>query len=179
MSDVSAASERLAASRGRLLLSLQAPPVQTAAGAGTGQAGAAPSKLQSPIAAAWRSIPGALIFSDAVAAWWAQHPAHKASAVAASAAKEVLAPVAQKHPLALVSVAMVLGGVFVWSRPWRWALKPALESALFAGLVGQLWSKTLPHLTRVPLQAWLAALGAGVTQPGTKAGAQRPPQSPP
>jgi hypothetical protein len=99
----------------------------------------------------------------------AEHPAHRASAMAALAAKAALQPVAQKHPWALVGAALLIGGALAWSRPWRWAAKPLLSSALFASLLPQLWSKALPYLSALPLQSWLLAAGEMAKQSALKA----------
>lgn len=91
-----------------------------------------------PQAQSWlerlRSIPGAAIAVDAVGLWWTRHPMRVPMALALTTATSAARPLAQRHPLALVAGALVLGALFAWSRPWRWALKPAL----FAGLLPQL-----------------------------------------
>jgi hypothetical protein len=169
MNTVASASERLAASRERLRLDMQAAlhPSSNARpeGGAAHQAQLGSAGSRHGMASAWQAIPGATVLGEALGAWWQQHPAHKASTAAADAAKVALVPVAQKHPWALVGGALVLGALFAWSKPWRWAMKPALKSALFAGLLPQLWSKTLPYLSSLPLQAWLTALGAAAGTP--------------
>jgi hypothetical protein len=100
-----------------------------------------------------KSLPGASVVIEAVSSWWAQHPLRVASMLAADAAKTVVEPMAQRHPLGLIAGALVLGGLFAWSRPWRWILRPAL----FAGLLPQLVYKALTH---VPVQSWMVVLAS-------------------
>ena len=101
-----------------------------------------------PMATPWldrlKSIPGAGIAIDAIGLWWSRHPAHVAVGVASHTADTVVRPIAQRHPLALVAGAFAVGAVFAWSRPWRWALKPAL----FAGLLPQLLLSALKEAPR-------------------------------
>lgn len=120
------AAQRLAASRERMRVSMTR---RTAADDGTG-----------PVL-------------DAVKDWWAAHPLHVAGVVAADAAKTLIGPVAQRHPIALVAGALLLGGVLVWAKPWRGILKPAL----LAGLLPQLLSKAMAV---VPVESWLAVLSS-------------------
>ncbi len=90
---------------------------------------------------------------DALQDWWAAHPLHVAGVVAADAAKTLIRPIAQRHPIALLAGALLLGGVLVWAKPWRGILKPAL----LAGLLPQLLSKAMAV---VPVESWLAVLSA-------------------
>lgn len=95
-----------------------------------------------------KAIPVAGVLFETLASWWANHPLNGVGTVAAIAARASLAPVAQRNPLGLVVVAVVIGGALVATRPWRWLLKPAL----FAGLVPQLVSKLVTH---VPFESWM------------------------
>lgn len=147
------AAERLAHSRERLRQAMR----------GTSAApGAAKDPNVAGSATIWLEIlklnPAARIVIAAVSAWWAQHPLHVAGTAAAATAKAAVQPMADRHPLGLVLGALMLGGLLAWSRPWRWALKPAL----FAGLVPQLVSQAL---AQAPIQSWLAAFAAPTPEP--------------
>ncbi len=90
---------------------------------------------------ALKASPGARILLDALGAWWSHHPLHRNGLMFADVAKTFVTPLAQRNPVALIAGSVVLGGLFAWSRPWRWLLKPAL----FAGLMPQLISKVMAH----------------------------------
>ena len=137
------AAQRLAASRERMRVSMTRQP---AAADGTG-----------PVL-------------DALKDWWAAHPLHVAGVVAADAAKTLIGPVAQRHPIALVAGALLLGGALVWAKPWRGILKPAL----LAGLLPQLLSKAMAV---VPVESWLAVLSS-LTREATPAAASEPKPKP-
>lgn len=98
-----------------------------------------------PWLASLKSLPIAGIVIDALSGWWAQHPLRIAVVVGSSAAEVLARPIAERNPLGLVLGSAVLGAAVVWSRPWRWLLKPAL----FAGLTQRLLSSAL---ARVPSQ---------------------------
>ena len=80
-------------------------------------------------------------------------------AIAGTFAKEAVEtavhPFAQRNPLALVAGAALAGGLFAWSRPWRWLLTPVVVSML-PGLIGKVvrgapagtWMKAMTSLTR-------------------------------
>lgn len=90
---------------------------------------------------ALKASPGARILADAVGAWWSHHPLHRNGLMFADVAKTFVTPLAERNPVALIAGSVVVGGLFAWSRPWRWLLKPAL----FAGLLPQLISKVMAH----------------------------------
>jgi hypothetical protein len=137
----STAADRLVVSRERMRRAM-------AGASAPGGDGAGPAWLQG-----LKTMPGGQILSEAVGTWWAQHPLRLASMVAVDAAGALVRPTAQQHPLALVFGAFVVGGLFAWSRPWRWILTPAL----FAGLVPQLFSRAM---ALVPPRSWMAVLGS-------------------
>lgn len=145
------AAQRLAASRERMRVSMTRQPAAAADGTG-------------PVL-------------DALKDWWAAHPLHVAGVVAADAAKTLIGPVAQRHPIALVAGALLLGAVLVWAKPWRGILKPAL----LAGLLPQLLSKAMAV---VPIESWLAVLSSLTRQaapaaaPEPKPDTPQPPQAP-
>lgn len=93
------------------------------------------------------------IIVETLQAWWSRHPLRAVVQVASEAGNAVAKPIAQHNPVALVLVAGVAGALLAWSRPWRWALKPAL----FAGLMPQLISRVVANL---PLESWLAVFGS-------------------
>ena len=134
------ATERVALSREHLRQALhdEAAPRRPATDPLTG----------APTAMPWlerlKSIPGAGIAIEAIGLWWSRHPARLALSVAGHTAETVVRPIAQRHPLALVATAFAVGAVLAWSRPWRWALKPAL----FAGLLPQLLVSALKQAPR-------------------------------
>jgi hypothetical protein len=105
-----------------------------------------------------KEVPGIDILLEAVKSWWEQHPMRNAVLLASDAAKAALEPLAQRYPLGLVGVSLIVGVLFAWRRPWRWLLTPAL----FAGLLPQLLSKTMGSL---PPKTWLTILASLSAQP--------------
>lgn len=69
--------------------------------------------------------------------WWEHHPLRLATNVSADAAKALVQPVAQRHPVALVAGAAAVGAILVWSKPWRWLLTPALMAGLLPKVISQ------------------------------------------
>ncbi len=147
------AAERLEQSRKRLHQAMRGTSDAPGTAANASAAGAA---------TLWLDIlklnPTARVVIAAVSAWWAQHPLRVAGTAASATAKAAVQPMADRHPLGLMLGALVLGGLLAWSRPWRWALKPAL----FAGLLPQLVSQAL---AQAPIQSWLAAFAAPTPEP--------------
>lgn len=138
------AVERLEVSRARLRIAMLPPT-------------ALPSHAPATGALAWlerlKHQPTVAIVIDTLQSWWSRHPLRAAVHVASEAGNAVARPIAQHNPIALVLVAGVAGAVLAWSRPWRWALKPAL----FAGLMPQLISRVVANL---PLESWLAVFAS-------------------
>jgi hypothetical protein len=98
-----------------------------------------------------KAIPGTGVLADALLAWWGRQPLRFAGAIAFAAATAVVRPVARRNPLSLVAIALLLGGVVAWARPWRWILR----STLFVGLSSELLRMAVP---RVPFQSWFKVL---------------------
>jgi hypothetical protein len=73
---------------------------------------------------------------------WRDSPLPAAADLAESAGNEALRPTAERHPLALVGVAMAGGALFVWARPWR----TLWRAALAAGLVSQLSARVVAQI---------------------------------
>lgn len=138
------AVERVALSRARLRAAMVPPP-------------ALPAQESAAGALVWlerlRHQPAIALVVDTLQNWWARHPLRALVHVAGEATNAVAKPIARRNPLALVVVAGLLGAVLAWSRPWRWAIKPAL----FAGLLPQLVTRVVAHL---PLESWLAVFGS-------------------
>ncbi len=88
----------------------------------------------------------------ALISWWNKHPlkgiAQVAADVAEPAARSLLKPEAERHPLRLVAIAAGAGALVIAVRPWRWLPQAALSSLL----LGALW----PHGS---LQRWLSGGG--------------------
>jgi hypothetical protein len=95
---------------------------------------------------ALKAVPGSGILIDAVCAWWQAHPLRIAGTLAGEAAQVVIQTLARRNPIALVVGAVVMGGLVIWVRPWRWLLKPML----FAGLAEQLFNKAIAKLAAQP-----------------------------
>jgi len=140
------ASDRLALSRERLRQAMSDPSVPRGEGSNRRAGGAAVAWQDS-----LKSIPGARIVVDAVRSWWRQNPLRIVAMAGADAAKVIVNPMAQRNPVGLILGAFLVGGLLVWSRPWRWIVKPPL----FAGLLPQLVHKAITH---VPVQSWVAVL---------------------
>ena len=154
--------QRLERSRERLRLVLAPPPRPAADASASGSGKSWEQRL--------RDIPGLAVAIDVVKVWWQQHPLHAASIVAAEVGRATLRPAANRHPMALVALAMVAGAVLAWARPWRWALR----SALFAGLLPQVTSRVVASL---PIEAWLKVLGTFMN--GSNRSAAPSPPTPP
>ena len=143
------AAERLAASRVRLraaLMEIAHPPPRPSLFDGLHLGSL--SGLAGPLIDKFKGVPGAMFVVETIEGWWAQHPLRTAGIVAGEASREFVLPVARSNPFALILGSVVLGALFVVSRPWRWLLRPAL----FVGLVPQLASQALK---RMPIETWL------------------------
>ena len=136
-------AERLALSRERLRIAM-AHPSTTPQGPGPTRPGTGLLDLLKS------AIPGASLLIDTLSAWWERHPLHTTGLLAGGLAQSVLRPLAQRHPLAMVAGAVALGAVLVFSRPWRWAFKPPMLSALGPALLSSL-------LASATVQSWIAA----------------------
>ena len=114
---VASASHRLAQSRSRLhqavTMSTSSEQPLTAPGLATGLA------------------------TGAIHQWWEQHPMRLVSDVTFGAAKTLVEPVAQRHPVALIAGAAAVGALLVWSQPWRWLVTPALVAGLLPKIISQ------------------------------------------
>ena len=107
---------------------------------------------------------------EAVRGVWSMLPLHDATDAAARAARAALRPTAQRHPLGLMLGALLMGGLLVWSRPWRWLLGPALSTAWMPQLL--LWA-----ITQRPIRSW-PSVAASPAQPRRSAASQ-PQATPP
>ncbi len=154
-------TDRLTLSRERLRMALRDQENET----GKAQTSSSGSGSSGIWLKGLKKIPGADVVIEAVSSWWAQHPLRMVGVVASDAAKVVVQPMAQRHPFSLVFGVLILGGLFTWSRPWRWILKPAL----FAGLMPQLLSKALAH---IPVHKWMLVLAALNEKPRTPSSRQ-------
>jgi hypothetical protein len=89
-----------------------------------------------------RNNPVVALVTDAISSWWANHPLHPAAGLAEGVARDAVAPLARRHPRAVVAGAFVVGALIVWARPWRWLAKPAL----FTGILSQMASHVIAHV---------------------------------
>ncbi len=140
------ASDRLALSRERLRQAMRGD--SEADGDSSSQRARGPA---SAVMEKLKSIPGAGILIEAVGGWWARHPLRAAGSVALDAATAGVRPMARRNPLGLMVVALFLGGLLAWSRPWRWILSPAL----LAGLSSQIFRKSV---AKVSVESWMDVL---------------------
>ena len=144
---------RLAHSRERLREALREAAVT--------RRGASAARAAGP-AGAWldtlKSIPGAGAIIEALAAWWAGHPLRVAGSVAEDAANSAVRPFAQRHPLALVAGALLVGALLFRVRSWSGLITPAL----FAGLLPQLFARAI---AQVPSRSWMAVLASLFQEP--------------
>ena len=140
------AVDRLEMSRSRLRLAMRPPPPLLSSEPHD------PSLLQR-----LRHLPVVGLVTESVDAWWLNHPMRMVSHVAAQASTAVARPVARLHPVAFVLVAAAVGALLVWSRPWRWALRPAL----LAGLAPQFASRVVANM---PIESWMTLLDTALSK---------------
>jgi hypothetical protein len=90
---------------------------------------------------------------DAISSWWANHPLHPVADLAEGIARDAVAPLARRHPRAMVAGAFMVGALLVWAKPWRRLIKPAL----FTGILAQVASHVI---AQVPIDSILSAITA-------------------
>ena len=153
---MSAAADRVEASRARLMLAMSPPP-PTAQDRTTRETQSWVQRLT--------DLPLLSAVIESVSSWWSHHPLRPVAHIANEASNAVVRPLAQRNPLTLVLVAGVIGAGLAWAGPWRWLFR----SALFAGLVPQLASRVVSSL---PIESWMTMAGAmrSRQQPASRAG---------
>jgi hypothetical protein len=106
---------------------------------------------------ALRAEPGTRLLLDTLTAWWVQQPWHQATALLAASAKQLLRPLAQRNPLALVLAATAVGGAMVLLKPWRWLSVPTLAAGLLPPLMVRMFHHLQPLTWAQVLSSWLQA----------------------
>ena len=89
----------------------------------------------------------AMLALEAIETVSGEHPVAATLHLACAAALGALAPLACRHPWALVGGAALAGATFVCARPWRALSRPAVASTVVVPLMGRL----LPSLLRLAL----------------------------
>lgn len=135
------AADALEQSRRRLRSALMPPP-RTAA---TGGRGPSPAWLL-PLLTRLKAVPLAAVAVEALAGWWATHPLRAGAELGLGAARTIALPIARRNPVGLVLGSIVFGAAVVWSRPWRWLIRPAL----LAGLLPQIVAKVAAAVAQPP-----------------------------
>ncbi len=151
MSDIPQTPQvRLALSRSRLSLALHelhAEQIKAAA-----QHSARPAWWE-----ALRAEPGTRLLLDTLTAWWVQQPWHQSTFLLAASAKQLLRPLAQRNPIALVLAAMAVGGALVLLKPWRWISGSALVAGLLPPIMVRIFQKLQPLTWTQVLSSWIQA----------------------
>ena len=159
------AAERLARSREQMRDSMNAiaPPRQRLSATGEPATG---GPMLDPLFDRVLGLPGVNIVIDTLESWWKHHPWRAVGLVAADAGREVVAPIAKRHPVYLMLGAALFGAVLLRWGPWRWVAK----RTLLAGFVPRLATRIAAN---VPLESWLSAL-AVLRRPKSDSPPRRP-----
>jgi hypothetical protein len=144
--------QRLAQSRSRLSLALH----NLHATQGTASQTAASSGL-SGLFDVLGSEPGVRVLVAALGDWWKSQSWQQSATLAADAAKQLLRPMAQRHPLGLAASAFAVGAALVLLKPWRWVSVPTLAAGLLPPLLIKILAQMPPTTWSDLLHHWLQA----------------------
>lgn len=97
--------------------------------------------------------PGTRPLVQGVEEWSARSPVAASGRLVANALDAALRPIAQRHPWQLAIGVFALSGLFVWRRPWRKLLSPALLMAVLPPLFSV-------FAGNAPRPAWLSLASA-------------------
>lgn len=145
--------QRLEASRTSLRVAMQPHAPATASGMPRGLIGRL--KLASSSVDGVLAHPVVGTLRDTARHWWTTHPWRPAIVIGLEAVNQLAVPVARKHPLRLLGVAMLGGAVLSRLKPWKWLLKSAAP-ALVASMLPALMSRLA---TRIPVSTLIKAFG--------------------
>ena len=104
---------------------------------------------------------------ESVSAWWAQHPLRVVASVFASSTATAAKPMTQTRPWSVLLMAVAIGGLLAWTRPWRFAW---LRRAVYAGVLPQLVSTVM---SRLPTEGWLDIVNSLLRRPGATSSASQ------
>ena len=96
--------------------------------------------------------------------WWTKHPWRPVIVVGLEALNQLAVPVARKHPLRLLAVAMLGGAILSRLKPWKWILVsagPTLALSMLPTLMSRLAARYLPVSTLIKAFGKPAAVRSG------------------